>query len=290
MVVYADILFVVNLIVDYFLLKITLKILKTSPKPLRIVLSAVTGGLFSFYIFLPPSNFLIEILVHLLMSGTMTFVCVGFKSFKFFSRAIITLFVVTCGYGGIMTALWQVFKPKGMIINNSVVYFNVSPVVLVSTTVLGYFLYVIFSKIFAVSSKDAKRCNVTIYALGKNVGATAIIDTGNSITDMMTDSEIIIGDRAVGVALFGDLDVTKDPLLATRYRTVPCDTVSGNSILEGFRCDFCCVHLKERQITLLNPILAISKTPIKEDYSLILNPKILELEGSKDDIFEKISL
>ncbi len=290
MVVYADILFVVNLIVDYFLLKVTLKILKTSPKTWRMVLSAVTGALFSFYIFLPPSTFLIEILVHLLMSGTMTFVCVGFKSFKFFARAIIALFGVTCAYGGIMTAMWQVFKPKGMIINNSVVYFNISPVILVATTILGYFLYLIFSKIFAISSKDAQRCNVTIYALGKNVGATAIIDTGNSITDMMSDSEIIIGDRAVGMALFGDLDVAKDPLLATRYRAVPCNTVSGKSVLEGFRCDFCQVYLKERLITLSNPILAISKTPIKEDYSVILNPKILELEGNKDDIFEKISL
>lgn len=290
MVVYADILFVVNLIVDYFLLKVTLKILKMSPKTWRMVLSAVTGALFSFYIFLPPSSVLLEFLVHLSMSGVMTLVCVGFKSFKFFSRAIITLFVVTCGYGGIMTALWQVFKPKGMIINNSVVYFNISPVVLVGATVLGYFLYMIFSKIFALSSKDAQRCNVTIYALGKNVGVTAIIDTGNSITDMMSDSEIIIGDRAVGVALFGNLDVTKDPLLATRYRTVPCNTVSGKSILEGFRCDFCHIYLKERSLTLSNPILAISKTAIKEDYSVILNPKILELEGSKDDIFEKISL
>ena len=289
MVVYADILFVVNLIVDYFLLKVTLKILKVSPKTWRMVLSAVAGALFSFYIFLPPSTFLIEILVHLLMSGVMTLICVGFKSFKFFARAIITLFIVTCGYGGIMTALWQVFKPKGMIINNSVVYFNISPVVLVGTTVLGYFLYMIFSKIFALSSKEAVRCNVTIYALGKSVGVAAIIDTGNSITDIMSDSEIIIGDRAVGVALFGDLDVTKDPLLATRYRTVPCNTISGKSILEGFRCDFCHVYLKERTLTLWDPILAISKTPIKEDYSLILNPKILALEGSKDEIFEKIS-
>ena len=290
MIVYADILFVVNLIVDYFLLKITLKILKTSPKTWRMVLSAVTGALFSFYIFLPPSAFIIEILVHLLMSVVMTLVCIGFRSLKFFARAIVTLFVVTCGYGGIMTALWQAFKPKGMIINNSVVYFNISPVVLVGTTVLGYFLYMIFSKVFALSSKEAQRCNITLYALGKSVGVAAIIDTGNSITDVMSNSEIIIGDKAVGIALFGNLEVAKNPLLATRYRTVPCDTVSGKGILEGFRCDFCHIYLKERSLTLLNPILAISKTPIKEDYSVILNPKILELEGSKNEIFEKISV
>ena len=51
MVVYADVLFVVNLIVDYFLLKVSLRILKATTKTWRMVVSAVIGGLFSFYIF-----------------------------------------------------------------------------------------------------------------------------------------------------------------------------------------------------------------------------------------------
>ena len=288
--VYADILFLVNLIVDYFLLRISLTVLKITSKTWRLVLSAITGGLFSFYIFLPKSPLLIEILAHLLMNSVMMLICIGFKGFKTFLRGMLVHFGVVCCYGGIMTALWQIFKPQGMIINNSVVYFNISPVVLIITTILGYFLYMIFSKIFAVSSKSAKRCNITFYALGKSVGASAIIDTGNSISDIMSDSEIIIADKSVANALFGSLDIAKDPLLATRYRTIPCNTVSGNSILEGFRCDICQVYLEDKIISLYNPVLAISKTPIKEDYSVILNPKILELEGTENDKTQKLSV
>lgn len=288
--VYADILFLVNLIVDYFLLRISLTVLKIAPKTWRLVLSAITGGLFSFYIFLPKSPLLIEILAHLLMNSVMMLICIGFKGFKTFLRGMLVHFGVVCCYGGIMTALWQIFKPQGMIINNSVVYFNISPVVLIITTILGYFLYMIFSKIFAVSSKSAKQCNITFYALGKSVGASAIIDTGNSISDIMSDSEIIIADKSVANALFGSLDIAKDPLLATRYRTIPCNTVSGNSILEGFRCDICQVYLEDKIISLYNPVLAISKTPIKEDYSVILNPKILELEGTENDKTQKLSV
>ena len=288
--VYADILFLVNLIVDYFLLRISLTVLKITSKTWRLVLSAITGGLFSFYIFLPKSPLLIEILAHLLMNSVMMLICIGFKGFKTFLRGMLVHFGVVCCYGGIMTALWQIFKPQGMIINNSVVYFNISPVVLIITTILGYFLYMIFSKIFAVSSKSAKQCNITFYALGKSVGASAIIDTGNSISDIMSDSEIIIADKSVANALFGSLDIAKDPLLATRYRTIPCNTVSGNSILEGFRCDICQVYLEDKIISLYNPVLAISKTPIKEDYSVILNPKILELEGTENDKTQKLSV
>ena len=224
------------------------------------------------------------------MNSVMMLVCMGFKSVKTFLRGMLVHFGVVCCYGGVMTALWQIFKPQGMIINNSVVYFNISPVVLIITTVFGYFLYMIFSKIFAVTSKGAKRCNITLYALGKSVGASAIIDTGNSISDIMSDSEVIIADKSVAKALFGNLDITKDPLLATRYRTIPCNTVSGNSILEGFRCDICQVYLEDKIISLNNPILAISKTPIKEDYSVILNPKILNLEGTENEKTQKLSV
>ncbi len=283
MVVYADILFVVNLIVDFFLLKVTLKIIKIKPKGWRLVLASVLGGLFSFYIFLPKSPFLVELSVHVIMNAVMMLLCVGFKSAKFFLRSVIVNFAVTCIYGGSMIAFWQICRPRGMVINNSVVYFNISPIVLIVCTVTGYFLYILSAKIFTVSSRNAQRCSVTFYALGNSTGAAAIIDTGNSINDIMTDSEIIIADKSVALALFGTLDLSADPFLATRYRTIPCSTVSGAGILEGFRCDRCEIYLKDKTIRLDNPVLAVSETAIKEDYSVILNPKILDIEGVKNE-------
>ena len=283
MVVYGDILFAVNLIVDFFLLKVTLKIISFKPKAWRLISASVLGGLFAFYIFLPKSPFLVELLAHTLMNAVMMLVCIGFKSVKFFLRGVIVNLVVTCVYGGGMTALWQIFRPKGMVINNSVVYFNISPTVLIISTVIGYFLYILSAKIFAVSSKNALRCSVTVYALGNSTGAEAIIDTGNSITDVMTDSEILIADKSVALALFGTLDLTADPLLATRYRKVPCSTVSGQGLLEGFRCDKCEVYLKDEIIQLDNPVLAISETAIREDYSVILNPEILDMREKKNE-------
>ena len=290
MVVYADILLTVNLIVDFILLKITLKILKIIPKTARLILASFTGALFSLYIFLPQSPILIELAIQFLMSGVLILICIGFGTFKLFIRGVATLFCVTLIYAGGMIALWQLFKPSGMVINNSVVYFNISPIILIASTVAGYFLYIIFSKLFTVSSKTAKRCNLTLYALGKSVGLTAIIDTGNSLTDILSNSEIIIVDLSVAKALFGEINIEKDPLLATRYRTIPCNTISGGSIMEGFRCDIGEIYLEDKTITLNNPIIAISKTPIKEDYSAILNPKILDLEGKKNETVKKLNI
>lgn len=290
MVVYADILIVLNLIVDYFLLKISSKILNNNPRLWRMLISALIGALFSLYIFFPQSHILTELAVRVVMSAAMVLVCFGFRNLKYFLKAMGVLFIVTCLYAGVMIALWQILKPKGMVINNSVVYFDISPVVLIGTTVLGYFIYIGVSKIFTSSAKFAQRCEITIFADGKSVGATAIIDTGNSITDLFGKSEIIIADRAVLLSLFGSLDITQNEALQPRFRTVPCGTVSGGDVLEGFRCDSAKINCENKTVTVKKPIVAISKTPLNENYSAILNPKILNTIGEKNGETEKLSL
>ena len=288
--VYVDVLLVVNLIVDFFLLKITFKLLRVNPKTIRILISDLLGAVSSLYIFFPESTAFIDITVQLIISSLMMLSALGFKTLKYFLRAVGVFFAVTCVYGGIMTALWQVLKPKGMIINNSVVYFNISPLVLIVSTAIGYFLYLFLSKILALPSKTAKRCSLTLYALGKSVGLTGIIDTGNSITDILSNGEIIIVDKAVVMSLLGTEDILGDPVYATRYRTVPCETVMGRSLLDGFRCDMGEIRFEDKVIPLNNPIIAISKTPIKENYSAILNPKILEKQGKTNEIPQKLNM
>lgn len=290
MVVYVDVLLVVNLIVDFFLLKITFKLLKTDPKPIRVLISSGIGAVSSLYIFFPESTAFINITYQLIIGSLIMLTALGFKSLKYFLRSVAVFFTVTCVYGGIMTALWQVLKPKGMVINNSVVYFNISPLVLILSTVSGYFLYLFLNKILALPSKTAKKCSLNLYALGKSVGLTGIIDTGNSITDVLSNSEIIIVDKAVAVSLLGREDFSKDPIYATRYRTIPCETVMGRSLLEGFRCDMGEIRFEDKVIPLTNPVIALSKTPIKENYSAILNPKILEKQGKTNEIPQKLNM
>ena len=288
--VYVDVLLVVNLIVDFFLLKITFKLLKTDPKPIRVLISSGIGAVSSLYIFFPESTAFINITYQLIIGSLIMLTALGFKSLKYFLRSVAVFFTVTCVYGGIMTALWQVLKPKGMVINNSVVYFNISPLVLILSTVSGYFLYLFLNKILALPSKTAKKCSLNLYALGKSVGLTGIIDTGNSITDVLSNSEIIIVDKAVAVSLLGREDFSNDPLYATRYRTIPCETVMGRSLLDGFRCDMGEIRFEDKTIYLNNPIIALSKTPIKENYSAILNPKILEKQGKANEIPQKLNM
>ena len=270
LIVYADVLIFLNLIVNYFLLCATCKILNCNVKTLRIILSALLGGISSLYIFLPKLNIFTETLLKTATCSAMVLICFGFKNVKSFLKATGVLFLVTASYGGIMFALWLMFNPKGMVINNSVVYFNISPLILIICSVTAYLLFNILIPIFAQVSKFARHCSITVFANNKSIRLNAIIDTGNSIEDIFSNSQIIIADKEKVNFLFETLDNNN-----SRYRLLPCSTVSGNDVLEGFRCDSAVILNNNTQTVLQKPILAISKTKLNDGYNAIINPKTL---------------
>lgn len=268
LIVYADVLIFLNLIVNYFLLCACCKILNSNPKTIRIILSSLLGGISSLYIFLPKLNIVLETLLKIATCSLMVLICFGFKNVKNYLKSIGILFAVTTAYGGIMFALWLAFNPKGMVVNNSVVYFNISPLVLIICSVIAYILFSVFSFIFTKTSKFANKCSITVFAKDKNVRLDAIIDTGNSITDVFSNSEIIIADKTQVERLFTLADKS-----TPRYRVLPCNTISGNDVLEGFRCDSAVIINDNEKTVLQKPILAISKTKLNDGYNAIINPK-----------------
>lgn len=274
MIVYADVLVFLNLIINYFLLLATAKILRKTEKTWRIILASFLGALSSLYIFLPPSPIIIEIVFKASVCALMCITAFGFKGIKSFLKSVALLFGITAGFGGIMYAIWLMFSPKGMVINNSVVYFDISLLALVLFTAVGYLIFSIAFRIFSKNAPFAQSCEITIFADGKSVRVTAIVDTGNSIEDVFSMGEIIIADKKTASELFG-CDSLETSALKTRYRLLPCSTVSGNDVLEGMRCDRAEVNFQNRRIVLKHPILAISKTPLPDGSDAIINPKIL---------------
>ena len=278
MVVYADILIVLNMIVDYFLLLCAKKFLKGKSTTLRMVLASLEGGVFSLYIFLPQSAVIIELLSRMSVCLLMSFTAFGFCNLKTFIKNSATLFLITCLYAGLMTAVWKIFRPGGMVINNSVVYFNISATLLIVFTVVFYFLFIIFSKIFASSDKFAEKCGITVVWDETETQIEAIIDTGNSIRDLFGSSEIIIIDKTQALEIFGSTDYLFLKL-KNRYRAIPCSTVSGYDILDGFRADSAIVKTADTEIILKKPILAISKVKLENGYGIV-SPEIFENVGA----------
>ena len=108
MTVYADVLIFLNMFVNFFILQLTAKICKDGYKIFRMISAALVGALFSLYIFLPKSPFLVEAFFKLVISAVIILICFGFDSIKSLLRRIGIFFATSFLYGGIMLAIWSV--------------------------------------------------------------------------------------------------------------------------------------------------------------------------------------
>ena len=269
MTIYADILVLVNFVVDYFLISIACRFLRKKPRLWRLLLSSALGGLFSLYILLPQGNIFFQIFVQVLMSMTLCAVAVGFNRIKDFLRSTAVLVGVNFAYSGAMIAVWIIFKPYGMVINNSVVYFDISPIFLILFSVIGYFVVVLLRKIFKKPFADNTYCEVTLFCKNKSIALSGIADTGNSVTDVFGTSEIFITEMGVVDELMG-----AEKLNPARYRKIPCSTITGERLLDGYRIDGAEISFNSKKHKFKNPILAVSGAPLN-DCEIIVNPENL---------------
>ena len=269
MTVYADVLMLVNFVVDYFLLALTCRFLRLKPPLVRLLLSSAVGGVCSLYIFLPQTSFILNCLAHSFMCAVICLVAFGFENIKKFLRCAATLFCVNFAYSGAMIALWLVLKPKGMVINNSVVYFNISPLFLLLFSVLGYFIVILIRKIVKPPFLPNSKCQVSIWCGEKHLELSGIVDTGNSLEDVFGLSEIFITEACFADAILGEQK--QNP---ARQRKIPCATVVGESLLDGYRIDKAEVVFNNKKHIFKNPILAVSGTAIAEA-QIIVNPENL---------------
>lgn len=275
LIVYADVLVFLNTLVDYFLLLAAARLTGEKIKSWRAALAAILGGISSLYIFLPQQKTAIELLYKAGTAFCLSAVCFKLHGIKQYLKNTGVLFLVTCAYAGVMFAFWVIFKPHGMVINNSVVYFSISPTVLVICSVGGYMLFTLLWRIFGKGAPLAQRCDITVFADGRSISLKAISDTGNSIEDVFEKSDVIIADKKEIEQLLGSVDFNQNPELQRRYRILPCGTVSGYDTLDGFRCDSATVEFGDKKTVLTKPLLAVSKVRLKDGYNAIINPKIL---------------
>ncbi len=276
--VYADILLLLNMIVDFFIIAVTVKVTKTGTAVWREILGSFVGALFSFYIFLPDGGILIELLVRLIASVTTVLVFGGYGGFKPFLRRLLVFYGISFLYVGIMIGLWFLFKPQNLVINNGVVYFNFSLFLLITVTLVCYAAVSLARLLTKREAPIAERVRLEFENGSKHVTATAISDSGNSLCDAITERPVIIVDRKLGDKIFGKenclkllkLGVDSDSKL--KIRLIPCRTVKGDGLLAAAECGT--VRVNGGQI-IKRPLVAVTPDPLGDDFSAVINPELL---------------
>lgn len=289
MVVYVDVLVIVNLFVNYALLLCSSLIMKRRISNLRLLLGALTGSVYGLVIFLPNMSAAVELLLRLAASGLIVLASFGYKGFRSFIRCFLSFFAVAFAFGGIMLTLWVTVAPVGMIYNNGAVYFDIDlPVLAVSTVVC-------FTVVSLISRFTARRAPVnSVYTLtvsynGKSTSGTALCDTGNSLKESFSGLPVIIGEYEGLSAVMPEAvkNYYENPakLSATgEIRMIICKTVSGSGILPSFKPDEIQIKSLSRCIKTSEVYIAVTKNRLAGgEFDFILNSEIFNGDNEYED-------
>ena len=167
----------------------------------------------------------------------------GFKNFKILAKSVAYFFVVSFLFSGIMFGMWYVFRPRGMAINNGVVYFNISPLLLIASSLVAYTVIEVTNRVLEKKENKNLICSVLVKVGERQVNFMAKVDTCNSLREPFSNLPVIVASEEVlrPVLPQNFQAITKENEVQNfenfKIRFIPFQTVSGEGLLPAFKPD-----------------------------------------------------
>lgn len=261
LIVYVDVLIVLNILVNYFMLLAVRKITRAHTSRWRIALGSLVGGVSSMLIFIEDLGIIMTVL-KLITAFLMTVITFGIKPLKSLFKKLFWLFAISFVFGGLMFAVYIFFDADILIYTNGIVYFDIDVTFLVVCSVFSYIVITIITKLTDKKAPKNKEYYVTIHQNGKSISCNALMDTGNNLREPFSSLPVIMAEKE----LFNHFHIPEEKL-----RLIPVSTVNGDSLIKAFRPE--CLQINDFKTDKI--YIGESVVP-HEEYKIILN---INLEG-----------
>jgi len=191
MVVYIDILFALNLLIDFLLLSVTAHLTHRPHRRFRLVLSAAAGAALACAVFLWDAPGLWWLFIDTLTAAGLVRIAFAWDSARAFIRSLVVLLLCSAVFGGVCTAIWTWVAPDGFMVVGGVVYYNIPALLLVGLTVAAYALLWIFDRV------QRRHAGAADYRLlvdfgGGSVTLPALLDTGNRLCEPFSGKPVAV--------------------------------------------------------------------------------------------------
>ena len=270
MVIYADVLLAVNWWVDFLLLALLRRVTGARSPGWRLALGAFCGGLTALVLLLPPLPVWVSLLCK--AGGAVLMVAVAFpiESGRRFLRRILWLFALSAGLAGLCQGLYYFFAPPGIYVGNGVVYYRVSPLLLVGMTLLCYGILWAVGRRLRRAAPERHRYAVSVANQGHTVTLSCLYDSGNHLVEPFSGAPVIVMERDALAALLPEGGDAAPLPTGIGWRVIPFDSLGGQGLLPAFRPEKVTVHTRWGDIPLPGCYIALSRTLLPEDYQGLL--------------------
>ena len=245
MLIYIDLLFILNVWIDFLLLLITNMILKRKIIYKRILLSSLVGGLLTFTIFINNKNILI--LLKVLICIVMQTISNGYKNIKYTVENTIYFYLTSIILAGTSYLLGI---DKFTFKYNFILLFILSPIILI----------IVKKYLKKIESDYQERYNVTIVYNNQKYYFSALLDTGNKIYDPYKK-------RPISLIYSNKINFNYENGLL-----IPIETANSNSLLKCIKVEKMIIDGKE----IKNPLIGLSDKKFNiDDINMILHKDII---------------
>ncbi len=187
--IYADVLFLINLIINYLLLFVTAHIATLPISRVKLFLSAAFGAFYAVLSFLPQLSFLTFFPIKLFAAAIIVLIAFGISSFP---KAYLTFFTCSLFFAGFCLLASFLAPHAFSAISGGVYYINLSlPTLLLSSLIAYIVLRIVFAR---RCGGEKKICTVTVKNESSEITLHALVDTGNSLRAPRTNARVVISD------------------------------------------------------------------------------------------------
>ncbi|HLR34975.1 MAG TPA: sigma-E processing peptidase SpoIIGA [Tissierellales bacterium] len=297
MYIYAEYLLLENLAINYIILYVTRKVTRTNTKSIRLFIGALIGALYTLVLFFPSLKFMTKFSIKVLISILIIIIAFNPEKIRGLIKLISVFYLISFVFAGASLGIFFIITNEQL---NDIRGFAIKDF---SLQILGigiFFSIALMKNIFKYYQKKAIVSNylasVSISLNNKKVDFTALIDTGNSLKEPISDKPVIIAEYKVlkeilpvtveeiylksdSLCLDSITDIMQNTQEEIRFRLIPFKSVGkNNGILLGFKPDEIVVVNCENQKKVEEDVLVAiynNKLSSEDDYSGLLHPEIL---------------
>ncbi len=206
MIIYVDVVFILNVVLDFLLLMSVSVILTRNISLKRVFLGSIVGGLSMGLLFI-NTNGLISFILKIILGLLMVLVTFGYKNIKYTFNNLFYLYTLSFSVGGVMYLLMDS-------------YYNY--IILILGFIIVLFLYIKQIKQYQISYSNYYKTKIIIK--DKEYTLTGYLDTGNKLNDPYKHRPVVIINKKIKYNL-------EDVIY------VPINTINNSSILKCIKVD-----------------------------------------------------
>ncbi len=297
-VVYADVIFIVNLVMDFIILTVTARLCGQNIRLVRIILAAIISAGFYCLVFFEKTKALVNFFSTygvLCLCLYISFIPKNLRAFlKLFGATHVSAFCM----GGIAYAMFYFVNTPvlsvGGITGQLPVVRNFPLMLLIWSVSLFYVLFKLtLSWLRSRELKKQAYYTAKIFVDNQSISLNTLVDTGNTLRDPLTDYPVIIAEfdsvkdvlpRALRQAYRekNESDLLMAVTLtdfAKRIRMIPFTSLgSKNGLLMGFRPDRVEILQEGKTVSIERVVVGVYNVALSAEgtYNGLLSPELIE--------------